>query len=110
MKRVICALFTQSASIFSHFFIQLVFFLSRLTFESSDQEEWKILEQYVQNGRVFDRSLSFPQLTLVDAFRVEREGENERFEKVKNIGNRILLWHGSRVTNYVGILSQGLCY
>jgi hypothetical protein len=23
------------------------------------------------------------------------------------IGNRTLLWHGSRLTNYVGILSQG---
>jgi hypothetical protein len=24
------------------------------------------------------------------------------------LGNKILLWHGSRLTNYVGILSKGL--
>lgn len=32
--------------------------------------------------------------------------ENVRF--TKNIHNRKLLWHGSRLTNFVGILSQGL--
>ena len=37
---------------------------------------------------------------------MEDERENERF--MKDIGNRMLLWHGSRLTNYVGILSQGL--
>lgn len=26
----------------------------------------------------------------------------------KKIGNNLLLWHGSRVSNFVGILSQGL--
>lgn len=26
----------------------------------------------------------------------------------KKIGNNMLLWHGSRVSNFVGILSQGL--
>jgi len=26
----------------------------------------------------------------------------------KEMGNRYLLWHGSRLTNYAGILSQGL--
>lgn len=25
-----------------------------------------------------------------------------------NVGNKMLLWHGSRLTNYVGILSKGL--
>lgn len=36
---------------------------------------------------------------------VHRQGEAERFQKLHN---RQLLWHGSRLTNYVGILSQGL--
>lgn len=26
----------------------------------------------------------------------------------KDIDNKMLLWHGSRLTNFVGILSQGL--
>merc|ERR1712226_283817 len=37
----------------------------------------------------------------------EREGEAERFNP-ENLGNRQLLWHGSRLTNWCGILSQGL--
>ncbi|KDO87189.1 hypothetical protein CISIN_1g043135mg, partial [Citrus sinensis] len=45
---------------------------------------------------------------IVQIFRVEREGETERFKKLSNSKNRMLLWHGSRLTNWTGILSQGL--
>jgi poly [ADP-ribose] polymerase len=44
-------------------------------------------------------------------FRIERQGEKERFDKSLFSGpplNRRLLWHGSRATNFGGILSQGL--
>lgn len=49
---------------------------------------------------------------MQDIFRIQRKGEFERFEtsafgKVKT-SNRRLLWHGSRSTNFGGILSQGL--
>lgn len=40
-------------------------------------------------------------------FRVERSGEADRFTTTPK-SNRRLLWHGSRTTNYGGILSQGL--
>jgi len=45
-------------------------------------------------------------------FRIERRGENARFSQssyasIEN-SNRRLLWHGSRTTNFGGILSQGL--
>ncbi|KAF8610399.1 PARP-domain-containing protein [Ceratobasidium sp. AG-I] len=45
-------------------------------------------------------------------FRVERKGEQERWvsggwDKVDE-GQRMLLWHGSRSTNFAGILKQGL--
>ncbi|KAJ4341757.1 hypothetical protein N0V95_007111 [Ascochyta clinopodiicola] len=46
-----------------------------------------------------------------DIFRIQRKGEFERFDKspyAKMSGNRRLLWHGSRVTNFGGILGQGL--
>jgi len=45
-------------------------------------------------------------LEIQDVFEITREGEDERFKK--DIHNRQLLWHGSRLTNFVGILSQGL--
>lgn len=32
--------------------------------------------------------------------------ESNRY--LKDIPNKMLLWHGSRLTNFVGILSQGL--
>lgn len=48
-----------------------------------------------------------------DIFRIERKGEHARFESEfsslsKDRSNRALLWHGSRSTNFPGILSQGL--
>jgi len=48
------------------------------------------------------------QLELIDVFEVSREGEATRFDPHKLKSNRRLLWHGSRLTNFAGILSQGL--
>uniref|UniRef100_A0A183BU97 Poly [ADP-ribose] polymerase n=1 Tax=Globodera pallida TaxID=36090 RepID=A0A183BU97_GLOPA len=42
----------------------------------------------------------------MEVLKIEREVESKRFKK--DIGNLHLLWHGSRLSNYVGILSQGL--
>jgi len=39
---------------------------------------------------------------------VSRKGEAKRFKPFKALPNRTLLWHGSRTTNFAGILSQGL--
>ena len=41
-------------------------------------------------------------------FKVERKGESRRFKAFRDLDNHQLLWHGSGVTNYAGILSQGL--
>ena len=41
-----------------------------------------------------------------DAYEISRYGEDKKFKE--EIGNIKLLWHGSRITNFVGILSQGL--
>ena len=35
-------------------------------------------------------------------------GEAERFKPFNKLHNKRLLWHGSRLTNWCGILSQGL--
>lgn len=43
---------------------------------------------------------------MKDIFKVKRPGEEERY--LNDIGNDMLLWHGSRVSNFGGILSQGL--
>lgn len=45
-----------------------------------------------------------------DIFRIERQGELQRFSGTFGdvVQDRRLLWHGSRCTNFAGILSQGL--
>ena len=45
---------------------------------------------------------------ILQIFEVDREGEGQQFEPFKALHNRQLLWHGSRTTNFAGILSQGL--
>ena len=48
------------------------------------------------------------RLEVEAVFRVEREGEAYSFAPFAALPERRLLWHGSRMTNAVGILSQGL--
>ncbi|CAF2813932.1 unnamed protein product [Rotaria sp. Silwood2] len=45
------------------------------------------------------------KMEIEHIFKVERENENKVF---KDVGNKMLLWHGSRITNFAGIMSQGL--
>jgi len=39
-------------------------------------------------------------------FKVKRNGEEKRYKPFRKLHNRKLLWHGSRLTNFAGILSQ----
>ncbi|CAG4983806.1 unnamed protein product [Parnassius apollo] len=45
---------------------------------------------------------------IEELFKVVRDGEDEHYKKFKQLRNKRLLWHGSRITNFAGILSQGL--
>ncbi|KAL9618398.1 MAG: hypothetical protein Q9160_006906 [Pyrenula sp. 1 TL-2023] len=71
--------------------------------------EYKAIQAYLIDSSAAGHNLRF---RLQDIFRIERNGESTRFEKSKYAKlkdkNRMLLWHGSRTTNYGGILSQGL--
>jgi poly [ADP-ribose] polymerase len=68
-----------------------------------DTETFQLVEKYVKQTHA--RTHSGYTLTVQEVFHMERDGEEENF---KDVGNRQLLWHGSRLTNWVGILSQGL--
>eukprot|EP01105_Mastigella_eilhardi_P011040 TRINITY_DN2544_c0_g1_i1.p1 TRINITY_DN2544_c0_g1~~TRINITY_DN2544_c0_g1_i1.p1 ORF type:complete len:543 (-),score=145.84 TRINITY_DN2544_c0_g1_i1:66-1694(-) len=48
------------------------------------------------------------KLEIETAFRLEREGEKDRFAAYARLPNHRLLWHGSRFTNFIGIITQGL--
>ncbi|KAI1346580.1 PARP-domain-containing protein [Xylaria sp. FL0043] len=71
-------------------------------------QEYKEIQKYLLGSSAPQHGMKY---RLQDIFRVERPGERERFGKstkpIKD-SKRLLLWHGSRTTNYGGILSQGL--
>ncbi|EMP24541.1 Poly [ADP-ribose] polymerase 1, partial [Chelonia mydas] len=71
-----------------------------------DSEEAKIIKQYVKNTHASTHNAY--DLKVVDIFKIEREGENQRYKPFRQLHNRQLLWHGSRATNFAGIFSQGL--
>ncbi|XP_049888598.1 poly [ADP-ribose] polymerase 2 [Epinephelus moara] len=70
----------------------------------SSSNEYTVIEKYLQSTHApTHRDYT---MTVLDMFSVDRDGENNNF--LSNIHNRTLLWHGSRLSNWVGILSQGL--
>eukprot|EP00759_Apiculatamorpha_spiralis_P017159 PhF_6_TR2328/c0_g1_i1/m.4149/K10798/PARP; poly [ADP-ribose] polymerase len=68
--------------------------------------KWTLINDFLQNTHAPTHT-SY-HLKLVDLWEISREGEDDKFSKWKDYPNRRLLWHGSRLTNWVGILSQGL--
>ncbi|XP_033853005.3 poly [ADP-ribose] polymerase 2 isoform X1 [Acipenser ruthenus] len=67
-------------------------------------QEFQILEKYLQSTHASTHSEY--TMSLLDVFSIEKEGESEVFRH--DINNRMLLWHGSRLSNWVGILNKGL--
>ncbi|XP_039012015.1 poly [ADP-ribose] polymerase 2-like [Hibiscus syriacus] len=72
----------------------------------NDSEEFAMILKYIQNTHA--KTHSNYTVDVVQIFKVTREDEIERFKKFSRTKNRMLLWHGSRLTNWTGILSQGL--
>lgn len=66
-----------------------------------NSEEYKMIETYLENSK------DGRKLRLLDAFKVVRNGEDKTYNPNK-YNNKRLLWHGSRFSNFGGILSQGL--
>lgn len=65
------------------------------------ETEFKMIEDFLANSK------GHYKLKLMDAFKLDRDGEQTRYNP-KKLNNKMLLWHGSRFSNFVGILSQGL--
>ncbi|KAL3531481.1 hypothetical protein ACH5RR_010803 [Cinchona calisaya] len=77
-----------------------------LTPLEADSDEYKMIEKYMKNTHA--KTHSGYTVDIIQIFRASREGEAERFKKFSKNKNRMLLWHGSGLTNWMGILSQGL--
>lgn len=69
-------------------------------------EEFELIKQYVE--KTHGQTHSGYKLELLNVFKLQREGESDRFQSFEKTPNRMLLWHGSRLSNWTGILSQGL--
>lgn len=67
-------------------------------------DDYRMVKQYVTSCQMSEKT--WFQLIVEDVFKVERSEDNERFKE--SLGNKMLLWHGSRLTNWCGILKQGL--
>ncbi|KAH9913415.1 PARP-domain-containing protein [Fomitopsis serialis] len=84
--------------------------LSKMDPVSRSSKEFSALEAYTRDTRGATHRHS--QVHVQNVFRVERQDETEAWMKAGNDkvadGERLLLWHGSRSTNFAGILSQGL--
>ncbi|MCJ1433535.1 hypothetical protein MMC27_002898 [Xylographa pallens] len=82
--------------------------LNEMTPLQNKSTEYKELENYLLKTHGSTHGMTFK---VEDIFRIERNGENDRFAQspfAKLQADRRLLWHGSRATNFGGILSQGL--
>lgn len=69
-------------------------------------DEFTTVSEYVKNTHA--KTHRNYGLEIVEVFKVKRKGEKDRYKKYSGLHNRRLLWHGSRITNWGGILAQGL--
>lgn len=77
-----------------------------LTPVGADSEEFSMVANYMENTHA--KTHSGYTVEISQLFRASRAGEADRFQQFSSSKNRMLLWHGSRLTNWAGILSQGL--
>jgi len=68
-------------------------------------EEFQALEEYAQNTH--GDTHNYYKVEVEEIFRIQRRAEEEQGLPTEP-GERLLLWHGSRSTNFAGILMQGL--
>ncbi|KAF9127450.1 Poly [ADP-ribose] polymerase 2 [Mortierella sp. 14UC] len=82
--------------------------LNKLEPMDKESDRFKLIDQFVRNSH--GKTHSYYNLVIDEVFDLDRQGEQERYKDAgfDKLHNRRLLWHGSRLTNYVGILSQGL--
>ncbi|GFP96805.1 poly [ADP-ribose] polymerase 1 [Phtheirospermum japonicum] len=74
---------------------------------SHDNEDFRLIEKYLHTTHAPTHTEW--ALELEEVFSLNREGETDMYTPYRaKLKNKMLLWHGSRLTNFVGILSQGL--
>lgn len=78
---------------------------SRITFLEPGSDQYNHIQQYVTEGQVGDDR---NQVSIKSIYAIQRPLEWEAFSKCPVQHNRRLLYHGSRCSNFVGLLSRGV--
>ncbi|CAF4211860.1 unnamed protein product, partial [Rotaria sordida] len=68
-----------------------------------NEDIYILIDKYLQSTHASTHQQY--KMEIEHVFKVERENENTLF---KDVGNKMLLWHGSRLANFAGIMRQGL--
>lgn len=69
-------------------------------------EMYSLLENYVKQSKAPTHKFNYK---IIDMFEIARDNERDLYDKFnKKIDNRVLLFHGTRVCNMIGILQNGL--
>ncbi|XP_067939303.1 poly [ADP-ribose] polymerase 1-like [Watersipora subatra] len=71
-----------------------------------ESEDFDLINKYTKNTHA--KTHSGYTLDVDEVFTIKRAGEKAGYSPFRDLPNRKLLWHGSRLTNFAGILSQGL--
>jgi len=77
---------------------------TNITVLDKNSKEFSDIVKYVENTHA--ETHQHYKLIVEEVFKVERHGEAARYKSFKKLNNKTLLWHGSRITNFAGILSQ----
>ena len=70
---------------------------------NKNEEIYRLIEKYLHSTHASTHQQY--EMEIEEIFQVDKEYEKEMFN---DVGNKMLLWHGSRLTNFAGILTQGL--
>lgn len=73
------------------------------TLEVASAEEIKFIQNYIDAT-----ASSYNKPKLINAFRIDRDGEGKRFKEHDAIEHRKLLWHGTNVAVVAAICKTGL--
>lgn len=70
---------------------------------------WKLISDYITNTHGNTHGHTNYSIDLLEIYEIQRSSERETYEKqFAKFENRQLLWHGTRLSNYISILKNGL--
>ena len=78
----------------------------KLDIVKQDAIEWELINKAIQDTHAATHTTY--TLSIDKIFKIERPGESDRFLADPCQGNKRLLWHGSRLSNWASILKNGL--